>query len=133
MSMLPEGYVDPTDPEAVAAVLAAVVGSGGLDAVTDLLVRLPHTRSTPPVPKAMFRAAVPAAVWVGSDYCWSCSDPPVLMHVSGGVELSHTEILPGDAPAALARVVAAHARRTAAVADISAVLTAARDLAGPGG
>ena len=43
---LPEGYVDPTDPIAVGAVLEATVRSAGLDAVTDLLARLPGTRST---------------------------------------------------------------------------------------
>ena len=78
-SSLPEGYVDPTDPAAVGAVLQATVDFGGLDAVTDLLARLPGTRLTPAVPKGFLRPAVPGGVWLGSESCWSCTyaaDPP---------------------------------------------------------
>ena len=70
---LPEGYVDPTDPIAVGAVLEATVRSAGLDAVTDLLARLPGTRTTAAVPKGFLRPAVPAAVWLGPESCCSCT------------------------------------------------------------
>jgi hypothetical protein len=126
---LPDGYVDPTDALAVGAVLDATVRTAGLDAVTDLLARLPGTRTTPAVPRGFLRPAVPAAVWLGPESCWSCSSPPTLLHVVGGVVLHRSEIHPGDVAEALGRVVADLVRRTGAVADASAALTAARDVA----
>jgi hypothetical protein len=129
-SSLPDGYVDPTDPAAVAAVLQATVAFGGLDAVTDLLARLPGTRVTPAVPKGFLRPAVPAAVWLGSESCWSCTDPPTLLQVVGGVVLHREEVAPGEAAEALTRVVTDLVRRTGGAGDASAVLTAARDVAG---
>jgi hypothetical protein len=126
---LPEGYVDPTDPVAVGDVLDATVQTAGLDAVTDLLARLPGTRTTAAVAKGFLRPAVPAAVWLGPESCWSCTAPPTLLHVVGGVVLQRTEVHPGDVAGALGRVVAELVRRTGGVADASAVLTAARDIA----
>jgi hypothetical protein len=70
---LPEGYVDPTDPVAVGAVLDATARTAGLDAVSELLARLPGTRTEPAVPKGFLRPAVPAAVWLGPESCWSCT------------------------------------------------------------
>jgi hypothetical protein len=131
-SALPEGFVDPTDPAAVGAVLDATVAGAGLDAVTDLLSRLPGTRTTAAVPKGFLRAAVPAAVWLGPESCWSGTQPPTLLQVVGGVVLHRTEIHPGDVAEALSRVIADLVRRTGATADASAVLTAARDVAGGG-
>ncbi len=128
-SSLPDGYVDPTDPTAIGAVLRATVDTGGLDAVTDLLGRLPGTKQTPPVSKGFLRAAVPAAVWLGPENCWSCTEPPTLLHVVSGVVLHREVVDRGQVAAALSRVVADLVRRTGAVADASAVLTAARDVA----
>jgi hypothetical protein len=129
-SRLPEGYVDPTDPAAIGAVLDATVSTSGLDAITDLLARLPGTRTSPAVPKGFLRPAVPAAVWLGPESCWSGTEPPTLLHVVGGVVLHRAEIHPGDVAEALGRVIADLVRRTGATADASAVLTAARDVAG---
>lgn len=129
---LPEGYVDPTDAGAVAAVLQATVEAGGTDAVTDLLARLPGTRQTPEVTKGFLRAAVPAAIWLGPESCWTSTVPPTLLHVVGGVVLHRETVEPGDVAGALSRVVADLVRRTGAVADASAALTAARDLAAEG-
>jgi hypothetical protein len=126
---LPDGFVDPTDPVAVGAVLDATVRAAGLDAVTDLLARLPGTRTTPAVPRGFLRPAVPAAVWLGPESCWSCTSPPTLLHVVGGVVLHRAEIHPGEVAEALGRVVADLVRRTGASADASAALTAARDVA----
>jgi hypothetical protein len=128
MSALPEGYVDPTDPAAVAEVLAATVASGGLAAVSDLLARLPGVRAVEAVPRGFLRAGLPAALWLGDEWCWWLSEPPALAQVVNGVELHRAVVRPGDAAASLSRVVAELVRRTAAVADASAVLTAARDL-----
>jgi hypothetical protein len=129
---LPEGYVDPTDPAAVAAVLQATLATGGLDAVTHLLSRLPGTRSVPAVSKGFLRAAVPAQIWLGPESCWSCTDPPTLLHVVGGVVLHREVFHPGTVLDALSRVVADLVRRTGAIGDASAVITAARDLAASG-
>lgn len=129
MSQLPPEYVDPTDAEAVADVIRATVHAGGLDAVTDLLRRLPGTRATAEVRRGLLRQAVPAAVWLGAEQCWSCTRPPTLLHVVGGVVLHHRDVDPGDAPGLLGPVVAELTRRTGATADASAVLTAARDVA----
>jgi hypothetical protein len=126
---LPDGYVDPTDASDVGAVLDATARTAGLDAVTDLLLRLPGIRSTPAVPRGFLRPAVPAAVWLGPESCWSCTTPPTLLHVVGGVVLHRAEIQPGDVADALGRVVADLVRRTGGVADASAALTAARDVA----
>jgi hypothetical protein len=126
---LPPGYVDPTDAAAVAEVVAATVSTGGLDAVSDLLARLPGTRVTAEVRKGLLRPAVSAAVWLGTESCWSRTQPPTLLHVVNGVVLHREEVEPGEAPGLLARVVVDLVRRTGAVGDASAVLTAARDLA----
>jgi hypothetical protein len=127
---LPDGYVDPTDPAAVGAVLQATVDFGGLDAVTELLARLPGIRVAPAVPKGFLRAAVPAAIWLGSESCWSCTSPPTLLQVVGGVVLHRQVIEPGEVAAALTGVVTDLVRRTGGVGDASAALTAARDVAG---
>lgn len=127
---LPEGYVDPTDPAAVGTVLRATVDFGGLDAVSELLARLPGTRLTAAVPKGFLRAAVPAAIWLGSETCWSCTAPPALLQVVGGVVLHRRVIEPGEVAEALSRVVTDLVRRTGGVGDASAALTAARDVAG---
>ena len=128
-SSLPDGYVDPTDPTAVGAVLDATAQTAGLEAVTDLLARLPGTRTTSATPKGFLRAAVPAAVWLGPESCWSCTTPPTLLHVVGGVVLHRAQIQPGDVADALGRLVTDLVRRTGQVADASAALTAARDVA----
>jgi hypothetical protein len=129
---LPDGYVDPTDAYAVRAVLDATVRTAGVDAVTDLLRRLPGTRSTPAAPRGFLRAAVPAAVWLGPESCWSCTSPPTLLHVVGGVVLHRSELHPGDVAEALGGVVAEMVRRTGELAEASAALTAARDVASDG-
>jgi len=129
---LPEGYVDPTDPAAVGAVLQATVDTAGMPGVTDLLGRLPGTRLQPAVPKGFLRAAVPAAVWLGAESCWSGTDPPTLLHVVGGVVLHRDVVEPGQVAAALSRVIADLVGRTGAVGDASAALTAARDVAARG-
>jgi hypothetical protein len=126
---LPEGYVDPTDPAAVGAVLQATVDFGGLDAVTDLLARLPGTRVAPAVPKGFLRQAVPMAIWLGPESCWSCTAPPTLLQVVGDVVLHRRVIDPGEVAASLTRVVTDLVRRTGGVNDASAALTAARDVA----
>ena len=73
---------------------------------------------------------MPAAIWLGSEYCWSCTEPPTLLHVVNGVVLHRDEVEPGEAPALLGRLVPDLVRRTGAVADASAALTAARDVSG---
>jgi hypothetical protein len=124
---LPEGYVDPTDPAAVSAVVRAVVETGGLGAVTDLLGRLPGVRVSAATPKGFLRAAVPAALWVGAEYCWSCTEPPTLLHVVNDVVLHRDPVEPGEAPEVVSRLVTDLVRRTGAIGDASAVLTAARE------
>ena len=131
MTELPEGYVDPTDAAAVAAVLRAVAAVGGLDAVADLLARLPGTRTEPGDPGGLFRRAVPASVWIGPEWCWTRTSPPELLQVVGGIALHRQPVEVGTVGEALARVVADLVRRTGGVADASAALTAARDLALP--
>jgi hypothetical protein len=129
VSVVPEGYVDPTDPAQVEPVIAATVAYGGLAAVADLLARLPGTTTVPQMAKRFLRPSVPAAVWLGPESCWSCTEPPTLLHVVGGVVLHRDPVTPGEAPGLLGRVVADLARRTGAVGDSAAVLTAARDVA----
>jgi hypothetical protein len=128
-SDLPEGYVDPTDPEAVAAVVRSTVQVSGLAAVTDLVARLPGVRLAAAVPKGFLRPAVPAAIWLGTEYCWSATDPPTLLHVVGGVVLHRDPVEPVEAQDVLGRLVPDLVRRTGARDDASAVLTAARDVA----
>jgi hypothetical protein len=129
VSDLPEGYVDPADPAAVADVVRAVVTSGGVGAVTDLVARLPGVRLAAAVPKGFLRPAVPAAIWLGTEYCWSATDPPTLLHVVNGVVLHRDPVEPGEAPEVLGRLVPELVRRTGARDDASAVLSAARDVA----
>jgi hypothetical protein len=126
---LPEGYVDPTDPDAVAEVVRSTVRTAGLTAVTDLLGRLPGVRVAAEVSKGFLRAGVPAGVWLGTDYCWSATDPPTLLHVVNGVVLHREVVDPGEAPDLLGRIVPDLVRRSGELADASAVLTAARDVA----
>jgi hypothetical protein len=130
VTSLPEGYVDPADTDAVSAVVSATAETAGLGAVADLLGRLPGVSATAEIRKGMFRAGVPAAIWLGPEYCWSSTRPPTLLHVVNGVVLHREVVEPGEVGALLGHLVADLVRRTGAVADASAVLTAARDLAG---
>jgi hypothetical protein len=129
MTDLPEGYVDPTDPGAVAAVVLSTLRAGGMTAVTDLVGRLPGVRVAAAVPKGFLRASVPAAYWLGPEYSWSCTEPPTLLHAVNGVVLHREVVDPGEAPGLLGRLVPELVRRSGEVLDASAVLTAARDLA----
>lgn len=129
MTALPEGFVDPTDAAAVASVLTATAETGGLDAVTDLLARLPGTKVIPAVSKGFLRPGVPLAVWLGAESCWSKTDPPTLLHVVGGIVLGRTVVQVGEVAGVLSPIVVDLARRTGQVADAAAVLTAARDVA----
>jgi hypothetical protein len=130
MTDLPAGYVDPLDQAAVAEVVRVTVQTGGLTAVADLLARLPGTRTAPEVPKGFLRPAVPAAIWLGAETCWSSTEPPTLLQVVGGVVLHRTVVSAGEAPELVGREVTDLVRRTGASADASAVLTAAREVAG---
>ncbi|MDX6302909.1 MAG: hypothetical protein QOF53_4123 [Nocardioidaceae bacterium] len=123
----PEGFVDPSDEQQVAAVLDAVLRTLGVLGVRDLLARMPGSRSEASRPGGMFRRAEPASVWVGPEHQIVLSDPVVHAHVVGGVILARDPLPGGRLPQALARLLVAAIADQASQSEAAVVLTAARE------
>ena len=130
MSAVPEGFVDPRDRSAVAAVLAATWSTTGVEGLGDLLSRLEGSRYRPGRPRRLLSPAVPASVWLGPEDEVVLTDPVEHRHVVGGVILQRTTLEPGHLAATLARLVTSLSESQGSHADTAAVLTAARDASG---
>lgn len=124
---LPDGRVDPTAPDEVAAVLAAVQAAMGPAGLGDLLERLPGVVRQAGTPKGLFRAATPDRLWLGSQDVVALGTPLVHEQVVGGVVLHRAPLPPGTAPGVLARLVARLTSAAAATETASVALTAARE------
>ena len=125
----PDGYVDPTDEQQVAAVLAAVLRTLGVAGLGDLLGRIPGSRAEAARPGGFFRAAVPASVWLDAEHQVVLDDPAVVAHVVGGVVLARDPLPPGRLPAALAPLLVTAVRDQGSRSEAAVVLTAARESA----
>jgi len=121
---LPEGYLDPYDAAAVAALVSRVQAASGADGILDLLGRLPGSVSTPGRGGGLFRAAVPGTLRLGTEYVVTLAEPPVLEHVVSGVVLQREPLHPGRVGTVLPPVIADLARELGARVDTSVVLTA---------
>jgi hypothetical protein len=130
VTAVPEGYVDPRDSSAVAAVLAATWSATGVDGLADLLSRMQGSRFAPGRPRRLLSPAVPASVWLGPEDELVLTEPPEHRHVVGGVVLQRTALPPADLAPTLARLITSLTRSQDSYADTAAVLTAARDVTG---
>ena len=124
---VPQGYVDPADPQQVAVVLAAVLGVLGVPGLGDLLGRIPGSRLEPARPGGFLRTGVPASVWLTAEHQLVLTDPVEHAHVVGGVVLARDTLPPGRLPDVVARVVVAAIRAQGSRAEAAVVLTAARE------
>jgi hypothetical protein len=123
----PEGYVDPSDPDQVAAVLGAVLRVLGMQGFGDLLGRIPGSRVEPTRPGGVFKRAVPASVWLTEQHQLLLSDPLVHVHVVGGIVLARDPLPAGVLPDTVARLLVAAVSEQGSHAEAALVLTAARE------
>jgi hypothetical protein len=123
----PEGYVDPSDPDQVAAVLGAVLRVLGMQGLGDLLGRIPGSRVEPTRPGGVFKRAVPASVWLTAQHQLLLSDPLVHVHVVGGIVLARDPLPAGVLPDTVARLLVAAVSEQGSHAEAALVLTAARE------
>jgi len=123
----PEGFVDPSDEQQVAAVLAIVLRTLGIAGLGDLLGRMPGSRSEAERPGGMFRHAAPASVWLSPQHQILLGDPVVHAHVVGGVVLARDPLPAGRLPDAVARLLVAATADQGSQSEAAVVLTAARE------
>ena len=123
----PEGFVDPSSAQQVAAVLDSVLQTLGIPGLGDLLGRIPGTRVEASRPGGMFKRAVPATVWLSPQHQLLLSDPVVHVHVVGGVVLARDPLPAGRLPDTLARLLVAAIADQASQSEAAVVLTAARE------
>lgn len=122
--VLPEGYLDPYDAAAVAALVDRAQAVAGRDGVLDLLARLPGAVADPGRPGRLLRGATPATLRLGAEWVVVVAEPPVLEHVVAGVVLQREPLAAGRAARLLAPVVADLARDLGNRLDTALVLTA---------
>lgn len=124
---LPDGRVDATSTDEVAAVLHAVITSMGTDGLIDVLTRVPGVRILPGRPGGLLRKATPAQCWLGVEDRLVLSTPLVHEQVVRDVVLHNETLAPGVAPATVARLLVRLVAQMAAYEDASVALTGARD------
>jgi hypothetical protein len=124
---LPEGFVDPYDVGAVAAVIADMLRLVGVDGVSDLLGRMPGVVQDAGSPRRRFREAVPPSLWLGPEHSFLMTVPAVHQHVVSGIVLQRATVPAGELPALLAGLVASLTRDEASRSEVSTALTAARE------
>jgi hypothetical protein len=98
--------VDPRDQQRVQVLLDRVQASLGIGGISDLLLRLPGTRFTPPTAKRFLAAATPGVVWLGAQDQLLLTDPPTHVQIVGGVVLHRDELLPGELAGVVAGLIA---------------------------
>lgn len=123
----PEGYVDPSNQQEVAAVLGSVVRTLGIAGLGDLLSRVPGSRVEAPQRGGMFKRASPPSVWLSSEHQFQLSDPIVHVHVVGGVVLAREPLPPGRLPETVARLLVTAVTDQGGRDEAAVVLTAARE------
>lgn len=121
---LPEGYLDPYDAAAVAALLARTQAVAGREGVLDLLGRLPGAVTDPGRGGGLFRSATPPTIRLGGEWIVVVAEPPVLEHVVSGVVLQREALPAGRVASALAPVVVDLTRDLGTRLDTALVLTA---------
>lgn len=123
----PEGYVDPSDEQQVAAVLRIVLRELGIPGLGDLLVRIPGSRGEASRPGGMFRRAMPASVWLSPQHQLLLTDPVVHVHVVGGVVLARDPLPAGRLPEVVAPLLVAAIADQGGQSEAAVALTAARE------
>ena len=126
-SLPPEGLVDPSDEQQVAAVLGSVLRVLGIPGLGDLLGRMPGSRAEASRPGGMFRRAVPACVWLSPQHQILLTDPVVHVHVVGGVVLARDPLPAGRLPEAVSRLLVAAIADQGSQSEAAVALTAARE------
>ena len=125
---LPAGFVDPRDPQQVAAVIASTRAGLGLDGVAELLARVPGLLVEPGREGGFMRRPVPPRVLAGSEIV-VLGEPSSREHVVGGIVLQRSTLRPVELPGVLAQLCVTAVQASGAVGDASVALTAARDAA----
>lgn len=125
--MPPEGFVDPSDEQQVAAVLGSVLRTLGVPGLEDLLGRIPGSRVEASRPGGRFKRAAPATVWLTPQHQILLSDPVIHVHLVGGVVLARDSLPAGRLPETLARLLVAAVADQASQPEAAVVLTAARE------
>lgn len=129
---VPAGYVDPTDPDEIRAVLTAVLDVDGAPGVFDLIGRMPGASVREGTPGGLFRRAEPPTIWLGDEHQFTLVDSALEHgHVVRGVVLQHERLRGGGLADSIAQVLARHLSDNGGAGDASAALTAIRDLVTP--
>ncbi|MGH3444538.1 MAG: hypothetical protein ACRDPB_04110 [Nocardioidaceae bacterium] len=123
----PEGYVDPSNQQEVAAVLDSVLRTLGIAGIGDLLSRVPGSRVEAARRGGMFKRATPPSVWLSPEHQFELSEPIVHVHVVGGVVLAREPLPPGRLPETVARLLATAVTDQGSGTEAAVVLTAARE------
>ena len=123
----PEGFVDPSDEQQVAAVVGSVLQALGIAGLGDLLGRIPGSRVEPARPGGLFRRAEPGSVWLSAEHQLLLTDPVVHVHVVGGVALARDPLPAGRLPDAVARLLVRSVADRGSQSEAAVVLTAARE------
>jgi hypothetical protein len=124
-------FVDPSDPQAVEAVLHDAVALLGVDPVLETLapvvpVRMGHTAG-------LFHGAEPDQVVVGDRVLWVDEHQRAsLQHVVGGIVLSTEPVMPAALPGVLASLVSRYVAERGSHESASVLLTSLRDAVAAG-
>lgn len=129
---VPAGYVDPTDPDEIQAVVAALLQAEGAAGVFDLLRRMPGATVREGTPGGVFRRAEPPTIWLGDEHQFTVVDSVLEHgHIVRGVVLQHERLRGRELADSIAQVIAHHVSNSGGSTDASAALTAIRDLVTP--
>lgn len=121
------GFVDPTDPASVEAVLRDAISVIGVPAVLAQLAAVPDLVVRPGRAAGLLRAATPSTVEY-ADQLLSVGDRgAVLGHVVGGVTLASDPVSRVALPGVLAALVVRSLGTSGAADDVAVLLTALRD------
>ncbi len=123
---LPSGFVDPTDPVELAAILRETVDRLGMAGVVNLLAQVSGVRIEPGRPAGLLRRAEPARLHAGEARLILAA-PVVREHVVGEIVLSRQPLPAGDVPYVLAGLVSAAVAAAGTSSQASVVITAFRD------
>lgn len=129
---IPDGYVDPTDPQQVGEVIAAAFSNDGPPGVFDLLRRLPGAQVRGGTAAGFLKHAEPPTILLGDEHTFVLSESALEHgHVVRGVVLQRERLQGVRLADSLSQVIARYVRDTGQLLDASATLTAIRDLSNP--